>query len=120
MTNLQIDWRTKPRFDRALFDQLAEHTDDVGEIVAVYRQVLPVRRARMLRALAEADWGEARRLAHMAKSGAAMLGLLRLAALCETIEKAAAAGELDGSGLAAAIAEEFDAAGALVAEFGGE
>jgi HPt (histidine-containing phosphotransfer) domain-containing protein len=120
MTGEQIDWRGRPRFDHTVFEQLREHTDNVGEILAVYRQVLPVRKAGLLQALADGDGPEMKRLAHMAKSGSSTLGLLRLASLCETIEKMVAAGAFATQDLARAITEEFDAAGALLSDIAGE
>jgi HPt (histidine-containing phosphotransfer) domain-containing protein len=116
MADGDADWRGKPVFDRACYDQLMEYAGDVGEILAVFRQVLPERKAAMLLALANADLPRLKGLAHTAKSGAFTLGLLRLGALCETIEKTIV---IPGE-MAAAIAEEFDAASALLAGFAEE
>jgi len=104
-------------FDRDIYDRLDEQTDGAaGEILALYLSLLPERKAEMMAAWSAGDWGELKRHAHKLKSGSFTLGLLRLGELCETIEHKIAAGHPLPTEMAAAIAEEFDAARALVAE----
>jgi len=115
------DWRNQPRFLRQIYEQLDDHTGGAGpEIIAVYLQVLPERKEAMIEALVAGDFAALKRFAHMAKSGSLTLGLLRLGALCETIEKTLAAELPMPDEMASAIVEEFEAAGTLLAEFAKE
>lgn len=121
MTDTQIGWRGRPQFDRSTYDQLNEQTGGTGdEILAVVRQVLPVRKDAMLRAVVDGNGKELARLAHMAKSGSFSLGLLRLGSLCEMIERKVAAGQVELTEFAPAITGEFDAAIALLDAFAQE
>ena len=115
------DWSTQPRFDRKIYQTLDDQTDGAaGEIVAVYLQVMPDRHQAMLASLEKGDFSALRDIAHTMKSGSLTLGLLRLGALCETIEKTLAAELPMPDEMASAIVEEFEAAGTLLAEFAKE
>ena len=115
------DWRNQPRFLRQIYEQLDDHTGGAGpEIIAVYLQVLPERKEAMIEALVAGDFAALKRFAHMAKSGSLTLGLLRLGALCETIEQTLAGYFPRPGEMASVIAEEFDAASALLQELAEE
>jgi HPt (histidine-containing phosphotransfer) domain-containing protein len=115
MADQELDWRDQPPFDRQIFASLDRQTGGAaGTVAAVYRRLLPERQATLLGAIAAADRAAQSRAAHLLKSGAHSLGLLRLANLCDRIERSGAAAELGG-----AIAEEFAAAAAVLDDIGG-
>ena len=105
------DWRTKELFDRALFDRLDEETGGAGlEIAATLLSVASSRRDAMLAAAAEGRIDELARVAHTAKSGARSLGFMRLADLCDTIERTPPTDPKVLADLGPVIQTEFDAA----------
>jgi len=121
MGNETAGWRSKKVFDRALYDQLDEETGGAGlEIIATLLSVAPARRDAMLSAAAEGRSEELARVAHTAKSGARSLGLLRLAELCDGIERFPPTDPAELAALGPIIQSEFDAAIAVMTELGKE
>ena len=109
------DWRSKELFDRALYDRLDEETGGAGlEIVATLLSVATGRRDAMLAAAAEGRIGDLASVAHTAKSGARSLGLLRLAELCDSIERSPPTDPAILAELGPVIRSEFDAAIAVM------
>ena len=110
------DWRSKEVFDRAVFERLDEETGGAGlEIAAALLSVAPDRRDAMVAAASEGRTADLARVAHTTKSGASSLGLVRLAEMCDAIERSPPA---DAEGLAAlgpVVRQEFDAAIAVIA-----
>lgn len=117
MVSETADWRSKDLFDRALYDRLDEETGGAGlEIVATLLSVASARRDAMVAAATEGRTDELARVAHTAKSGARSLGLLRLAELCDGIERSPPADPAALAALAPVIQGEFDAAIAVMTE----
>jgi len=121
MGNGTVDWRSKELFDRALFDRLDEETGGAGlEIIATLLSVAPARRDAMLAAAADGRSDDLARVAHTAKSGARSLGLLRLAELCDGIERSPPTDPAELAALSPIIRSEFDAAIAVMTDLGKE
>ena len=114
------DWRSKELFDRALYDRLDEETGGAGlEIVATLLSVASSRRDAMVAAAAEGRSDDLARVAHTAKSGARSLGLLRLAELCDGIERSPPKDPAELAALGPIIRTEFDAAIVVMTELQG-
>ncbi len=121
MTSQSADWRSKELFDRALYDQLDEETGGAGlEIIATLLSVAASRRDAMMAAAAEGRSADLARVAHTAKSGARSLGLLRLAELCDGIERSPPTDPGTLAALGPIIQNEFDAAIAVMIDLGKE
>jgi len=111
------DWRSKELFDRALFDRLDEETGGAGlEIIGTLLSVASSRRDAMIAAATEGRTEDLARVAHTAKSGARSLGLLRLAELCDGIERSPPTDPATLASLGPVIQSEFDAAIAVMTE----
>jgi HPt (histidine-containing phosphotransfer) domain-containing protein len=121
MASGTADWRNKELFDRALYDRLDEETGGAGlEIIATLLSVAPSRRDAMLAAATEGRTADLVRVAHTAKSGARSLGLLRLAELCDGIERWPPTDPGVMAALVPDIQNEFDAAIAVMHALGKE
>ena len=119
MGNATADWRDQELFDRAIYDRLDEETGGAGlEIVATLLSVAPARRDAMMCAAAEGRSDDLVRAAHTAKSGARSLGLVRLAELCDGIERSPPRDSAELAALGPIIQSEFDAAIAVMADLG--
>jgi len=97
---------------RALDDVLAMAGGDRDFVVAVVEQYL-ADSADGLAALRSAAGADLERAAHTLKSTSSSVGAVRLAAICEQIERAAKKGTVDAPLIAAAEAEYASARGAL-------
>jgi HPt (histidine-containing phosphotransfer) domain-containing protein len=115
MVSETANWRSKELFDRALYERLDEETGGAGlEIIATLLSVAPARRDAMLAAAAEGRSDDLARVAHTAKSGARSLGLLRLAELCDSIERSPPSDPAILAALGPVLQSEFDAAIAVM------
>jgi len=115
MTDDDGEWRRQPAFDQSRYDLLDRETGGAaGAVLAVYGNALAPRRVGMLQAIAAGEVKELGRMAHTLKSGSLSLGLLRLGALCEMIERRAASGTLMLMGLDQILRATFDEATAAV------
>lgn len=111
------EWRSKELFDRGLYDRLDEETGGAGlEIVATLLSVAGARRDAMVAAASEARIDDLARVAHTAKSGARSLGLMRLAELCDSIERSPPTDPAILAALGPVLQSEFDAAIAVMTE----
>jgi HPt (histidine-containing phosphotransfer) domain-containing protein len=109
------------QFERTVYDRMNEETDGAAlDIVAIYLEVAPSRRVEIARAAEERNFQELERLAHMVKSGARGVGLLRLGALCEAIERGASAKTIDCEAAKQDFLREYDAAIAILEQLGRE
>jgi HPt (histidine-containing phosphotransfer) domain-containing protein len=97
---------------RALDDVLAMAGGDREFVVAVIEQYL-ADSADSLAALRSAGGADLERAAHTLKSTSSSVGAVRLAAICQQIERAAKAGPVDAPLIAAAEAEHASARAAL-------
>jgi chemotaxis protein histidine kinase CheA len=106
MNQRQDDWRGQPIFDRRLYDLLDQQTGGMASIIAAtFLTLLPERSAALIAALRSQDQTAVARVAHLCKSCAGSIGLLRLAGFCAAMERGSV-GRID----AAEAAEQFDAA----------
>jgi HPt (histidine-containing phosphotransfer) domain-containing protein len=114
-----MDWRQQPRFEPGRIDRLDREAGGVGrDAMALFLRLAAGRQAALQSALADGDSVQVARLAHMLKSGALALGLLRLGGLCEMIEREASS--LEPGATARAVETELEAARQALGRLPGE